>query len=97
MWRRGVIMNLSNPKVGLFFLALLPQFVQAERGPVVLQIVCLGALFMLAALLVFGGVVLLAASIRARLGRSARAQQWLNRASALVFAGLAVRLVLQRG
>ena len=97
MWRRGVIMNLSNPKVGLFFLALLPQFVQADRGPVVLQIVCLGALFMLAALLVFGSVVLLAGAIRARLARSARAQQWLNRASALVFVGLALRLALQRG
>lgn len=97
MWRRGVILNLSNPKVVLFFLALLPQFVQEGRGPVALQIVCLGVLFMLATLLVFGGVVLLAGGIRARLAHSARAQQWLNRASALVFVGLAVRLALQKG
>ena len=96
MWRRGVIMNLTNPKVALFFLALLPQFVQADRGDVALQIVCLGGLFMLATLLVFGAVVLLATAIRGRLARSSRAQRLLNRASALVFVGLAARLVLQK-
>ena len=47
-------MNLSNPKVAIFFLALLPQFVQAGAGPVPWQIVRLGAIFMLATLIVFG-------------------------------------------
>ncbi|ARU05811.1 threonine transporter RhtB [Comamonas serinivorans] len=96
MWRRGVVMNLTNPKVGLFFLALLPQFVQAGRGPVAGQIVCLGLLFMLATLGVFGAVVLLAGVIRDQLARSARAQRWLNRAAAGVFVALAARLALQR-
>lgn len=90
---RGVLMNLGNPKVLLFFLALLPQFVQPGRGAVALQLVWLGGLFIVAATLVFGAIVLAADALRARLARSARAQRGLNRAAALVFAGLAARLL----
>ena len=96
-WRRlvarGVVMNLTNPKVLLFFLALLPQFVAPAGGAVAGQIVALGALFILAGSLVFGAIVMAAAGLRGRLARSARAQRLLQRASALVFAGLALRLV----
>ena len=91
---RGVVMNLTNPKVVLFFLALLPQFVQPGQGPVAGQIVWFGALFILAATLVFGAVVMAADALRTRLARSARAQRGLNRAAALVFVGLAARLAL---
>lgn len=100
MYGRGVAMNVTNPKVAFFFLALLPQFVRpaGDGGgaavPVALQIACLGALFIAATLLVFGAVVLLAGTIRARMLRSPRARRWLNRAAALVFAGLAMRLAL---
>jgi threonine/homoserine/homoserine lactone efflux protein len=95
-WRlygRGVVMNLSNPKVAIFFLALLPQFVQADAGPVHWQIVQLGAIFMIATLLVFGGFAWVAAWLGGLLRSSARAQRWLNRAAATVFSGLAARLL----
>ena len=62
--------------------------------PVAGQIVWFGALFILAATLVFGAVVLAADALRTRLARSARAQRGLNRAAALVFVGLAARLAL---
>ncbi|QTD44825.1 LysE family translocator [Ottowia testudinis] len=91
---RGVVMNLTNPKVVLFFLALLPQFVQPGRGPVALQMLWFGLLFIAAATLVFGAVVLAADALRGRLARSARAQRGLNRAAALVFVALAARLAL---
>ena len=94
MWRRGLIMNVTNPKVAIFFLALLPQFVQPNRGPVALQILTLGLLFGVATALVFGGVVLMATSVRERLTQSPNSQRWLNRASALVFVGLAIRLLM---
>lgn len=92
MYRRGVVMNLTNPKVGIFFLAFLPQFVRPDAGPVALQVVSLGALFMVSTLLVFGGVACFAAWIGGRLRQSAPAQRWLNRSAAVVFAGLALRL-----
>ena len=93
---RGVVMNLTNPKVVLFFLALLPQFVQTDAGPVHWQIVQLGALFMLATLLVFGGFAWVAAWLGGLLRGSARAQRWLNRGASLVFAGMAIKLLLSQ-
>ena len=94
MYRRGVIMNLSNPKVAIFFLAFLPQFVQAGRGQVGLQIIWLGGVFMLATLLTFGAIACFAASAGQAFSRSPRAQLLLNRLAACVFLGLAARLVL---
>lgn len=92
-YARGIVMNATNPKVAIFFLAFLPQFVEPAQGPVQWQIAQLGACFGLATLLVFGGIAALAGRFGQRLRESARAQQILNRAGALVFAGLALRLV----
>lgn len=91
---RGMLMNLSNPKVVFFFLAFLPQFVDPARGAVALQLAQLGALFIVATLLTFGTISFFAATAGQKLRGSARAQQWMNRAAATVFAGLALRLAL---
>ena len=92
--RRGMVMNLTNPKVLIFFLALLPQFADPMRGAVAVQILFLGCTFMLATFLVFGAIAYCSGWFGALLQRSARAQRWLNRMAALVFVGLAVRLAL---
>ena len=91
MVARGVAMNLTNPKVLIFFLAFVQQFTDPARGPVAWQTVALGLAFMLATLLVFGSIACFSAAFGTLL-RSRRAQRLLNRAAALVFLGLAVRL-----
>lgn len=89
---RGVVMNLTNPKVLVFFLAFLPQFADPARGGMARQIMLLGLVFMLATLLVFGAIACFSGAFGALLQRSARAQRLLNRVAGLVFLGLALRL-----
>ncbi len=91
-FRRGVLMNVSNPKVAIFFVAFLPQFTKPDHGCMVLQICFLGSLFMLAALLVFGAIAYGAAVLAQPFLRSARAQRLLNRFASVVFVALALRL-----
>jgi threonine/homoserine/homoserine lactone efflux protein len=97
LYRRGIIMNITNPKVALFFLAFLPQFADPIQGPLALQIVLLGLVFMVATLLVFGAVSAAAGFLGERLRRSPRAQVVLNRIAGVILAGLAINLALVHG
>ena len=94
LYRRGIIMNVTNPKVSLFFLAFLPQFTDPRNGALAPQVVLLGAIFMLVTLAVFGLISQLAGAIGRRLARSGRWETALNRTAGLVFASLALKLVL---
>lgn len=94
LYRRGIIMNVTNPKVSIFFLAFLPQFADPERGSLAGQMVTLGAVFILAALLTFGSIAVAAGSLGRWLGDSPRAQVIMNRIAGTVFAGLAIKLIL---
>ncbi len=94
LYRRGIIMNVTNPKVSLFFLAFLPQFADPAAGPLVGQLIAFGALFILATLLVFGGVALLADRLRPWLQHHPRAQPAIQRAAAFIFVILAIQLVM---
>lgn len=94
---QAMVVNLLNPKVILFILALLPQFIDPAR-PVLAQFMVLGLVFATGGFVVNGLVGFFAGSIGQRLARSAMLARWLGRASALIFTGLAVRLALmQRG
>jgi threonine/homoserine/homoserine lactone efflux protein len=79
IFRQGVIVNVLNPKTALFFFAFLPQFANPERGPVGGQILLLGAIFLVIALVSDGTYALLSARVgtllRANLG-FIRAQRW---------------------
>ena len=93
LYLRGIVMNATNPKVAIFFLAFLPQFVDPARGSIPQQVLLLGAVFMLVALVMFCGFALAAGYLGDWLRRSSRAQIALNRFAALVFVALALRLV----
>ncbi|MBC7682563.1 MAG: LysE family translocator [Ferruginibacter sp.] len=91
---RGWVMNLTNPKIVFFFLALLPQFVHAERGPIATQIGVLGAIFIVSTLITFGAIAYFSATVSTRLRRSPSAQLWLNRMAGTVFLSMAARLAM---
>lgn len=92
LYGRGIIMNITNPKVSIFFLAFLPQFADSAEGRISLQILVLGSLFIVATILVFGSIALMAGTLGQWLSRSKRAQKIINRLAGLVFLGLALKL-----
>lgn len=92
LYRRGIIMNLTNPKVLLFFLAFLPQFTDPSAGSLVVQLMIFGLLFILATLLVFGGLALAADGLRPWLANRPQVQRSIGYAAALIFVMLAIRL-----
>ena len=94
LYRRGIFMNITNPKVSIFFLAFLPQFANPARGSLTVQMLILGAVFILSAILVFGAIALAAGSLGEWLSRSQRIQRWINRLAGTVFIGLAIKLLL---
>ncbi|MBW2638253.1 MAG: LysE family transporter, partial [Deltaproteobacteria bacterium] len=85
-------MNITNPKVSIFFLAFLPQFADPAAGPVAFQLLILGGLFIIATILVFGNIALIAGTLGQLPNRSDRAQKILNKVAGTVFLGLALKL-----
>ncbi|MBX9349709.1 LysE family translocator [Chromobacterium vaccinii] len=95
-FRRGLIANAINPKVVLFFLAFLPQFINPAQGAVGLQTAILGALFTLQGALIFGALGYFSGHVGQWLAKSRKASQWLDRIAGAVFIGLGLRLILAR-
>ena len=74
MYRRGVIMNVTNPKVTIFFLAFLPQFASPEQDALTTQLFFLGSVFACVALAIFGVIAVAAGALGGWLRRSPKAQ-----------------------
>lgn len=95
IFRQGVITNVLNPKVAIFFLAFLPQFVDAGRASVTAQLLVLAALFITSGTLVNVAVALAAGHARTA-ARRAVASGVLPRLTGVVFLALALRLAIVR-
>lgn len=94
-FRVGLLTNVLNPKVALFFLAFLPQFVPAQSPHKTLSFLLLGGWFVVQGFLFLMLLVLLASRL-ARLGASGRVRQVLNGLGGLLFIALALRLLRER-
>jgi threonine/homoserine/homoserine lactone efflux protein len=86
---RGVIMNISNPKVLLFFLALFPQFAQLDEPGYTWRIAILGLLFMVATLLVFGGLAFVTAKSAQNFMQNPKFKLTMDYITVVIFVGLA--------
>lgn len=89
---RGLLLNILNPKLTIFFLAFLPQFVTPGAGAPALQMLLLSSVFMAMTFAVFVIYGLLANVFRRAVIESPRVQNWLRRSFAAAFAGLGLNL-----
>lgn len=94
--RQAALTNLLNPKVIVFFLAFLPQFVDRGRGEVAAQILLLGVVFTLVGLTTDLAYGVLAGTVRRAFVSSARLSRRLERLVGVIYLGLAARLVSER-
>lgn len=94
--RRGALINILNPKLSIFFLALLPPFLSGNPATATAEMVVLGGVFMAMTLAVFILYGIFAATARDMLLSSERAMRWINRSFAAIFAALAARLAFER-
>lgn len=92
LWR-GVFANAVNPKVMLFFLAFLPQFVQADRGDVSWQLAALGVAFTVQAMALFGSLGYFAGTVGQWFARWPRVALWFDRLAGVIFCALGIRLI----
>lgn len=95
LWTRGILMNITNPKVLIFFLAFFPQFLVkgSSESEVMVQMLIMGLTFLVITLVVFSCVAWCAGSLANRI-RNPRFQSILNKTSALIFLALAVSTLI---
>ena len=93
---KGLVANAINPKVVLFFLSFLPQFVDASRGSMELQLGLLGLLFTAQAAVLFGLLGYFSGSVGGWINRQPQVGQWLDRLAGTVFIALGVRMIVAR-
>ena len=93
LFAKGLVANAINPKVVLFFLAFLPQFVEAGRGGVAWQTAQLGGLFTLQAVILFGAIGYFSGWVGQALNRAPGAGRWLDRIAGGIFIALGIKLM----
>ncbi|ARO29496.1 LysE family amino acid efflux protein [Rhizobium sp. NXC14] len=94
IYRQGILVSLLNPKVAIFFLAFLPQFVVEGAGPAWAQLMLHGGLIIAVAAFIEPPLVFLGGRLADALRRNAKIGRWLDRGLGALFVGLGVRLAL---
>jgi threonine/homoserine/homoserine lactone efflux protein len=96
IYAQGILTNVLNPKVALFFLAFVPQFIDANAPHKAIAFLILGAVFNINGMLWCHALALFTAQARARLKPNPAVTQWLNRATGGLFVWLGVKLALAK-
>lgn len=96
IFAQGFLTNVLNPKVAMFFLAFVPQFIHADAPDKALAFIVLGCIFNLNGMLWCNALALLTARASARLKVSPRVALWLNRTTGALFVWLGVKLALSK-
>ncbi|MBK1624639.1 LysE family translocator [Afifella marina] len=90
--RNGILLNVLNPKLSIFFVAFLPQFITPGEASPTGELLVLSLLFMAMTFVVFVLYGVFAAAMRAKVLQNARLMRWLQRTVAIAFAGFGLRL-----
>lgn len=96
LYIKGFFMNVLNPKVSIFFLAFLPQFVTTSNGNVPLQMIILGLIFMCMTIFVFSSIGIAGNVLSKRLIANPNIAKYMNIVTSFVLGGLAVKLALSQ-
>ncbi|MGB5919159.1 LysE family translocator [Arcobacter sp.] len=96
LYLKGFFMNILNPKVSIFFLAFLPQFVTPENGSVPMQMIILGLVFMALTIIVFSSIGIAGNLLSAKLIQKPSIVKYMNIMTSFVLGGLAVKLALSQ-
>jgi threonine/homoserine/homoserine lactone efflux protein len=94
LYKRGILMSSTNPKLAIFFMAFLPQFADPEKGGLSFQLMLLGGLFIIVGFVVMSLFAVLSGTIKGWLRDSERGQSVINKLAGTVFLGLALKLLM---
>lgn len=93
--KRAVFINLLNPKLTIFFLSFIPQYLPVNSSNTTADMILLSLVFMLITFIVFAGYAIAAGAVSSFIRQNKKVSKWIERGFACIFAGFAVKLALQ--